>query len=85
MTAVTPTDSGRRGGPRRQRTVARLVHIVVGLAAGTYIYAPDYVAAPLQIWLQVIGIPAIVLTGVFMWQQSRIRRVTRRLRGDGGR
>lgn len=60
--------------PRRQRTISRAVHLVVGLVLGTYIYAPAVMAEPLHLALQVIGVPAIVLSGLFLWKQAQIRR-----------
>jgi hypothetical protein len=85
MTTHITTGPRSRGGARRQRAITRTVHIAVGLVLGTYVYAPAHIAEPLQIWLQVIGIPAVVITGVVMWQQGRLRRLTRRLRGGAVR
>lgn len=64
--------------PRTQRTTARTIHILVGLLLGTIVYAPSYVAAPLLPIAQFVGIPAVIITGLFIWRQAQIRSWLRR-------
>ena len=33
-------------------------------------HAPALIAAPLQVWLRVLAIPAVALTGVFLWKKA---------------
>ncbi len=56
------------------RSRLRLLHIVTGIAIGTYVYSPwsDLIWFDLAIKAGVL--PALAVTGVWMWQQGRIRR-----------
>lgn len=64
--------------------VARMIHIIAGLALGTFVYAPAEYVEPIRLALQVAIIPAIVVTGVFMWKQAAVRRLFRRIRHRDG-
>lgn len=68
----------RPRSPQRRRVWARAVHLVAGLVLGTYVYAPAAVAEPLHLALQVVLVPAVVLSGLFMWKQAQIRRLINR-------
>lgn len=59
--------------PRRQRTVSRTIHIVAGLLLGTIVYSPSYVSAALIPIARFVAIPAVILTGLFLWKQAPIR------------
>lgn len=72
MTALTP---------RTQRTVARTIHITVGLLLGTIVYAPVYVGAVLIPIAQFVGIPAVIITGLYLWRQAQVRSWLRRRSG----
>ena len=64
--------------PRTQRTIARTVHIGVGLVLGTIVYAPAYVGAALIPIAQFVGIPAVIITGLYIWRQAQVRSWLRR-------
>ena len=81
--AVTGRSSSRRGAPRRQRTVARAVHLVAALVLGAFVYAPAPYVEPLRLLLQVVVVPAATLTGLFLWQQAAVRRRLAGLRRGG--
>lgn len=74
---TTPRPATHRS-PQRRRTWFRAVHLLAGVVLGTYVYAPAAVAQPLQLALQFVVVPAIVLSGLFMWKQAQIRRLMRR-------
>ena len=84
--ATTPVrGAAPRMAPRRQRTISRAVHLAVGLVLGAFVYAPAAVAEPLHLFLQVAGVPAVVVSGLFLWKQAQIRRVLgRRVLDRGG-
>lgn len=67
--------------PRTQRTVARTIHITVGLLLGTIVYAPVYVGAVLVPIAQFVGIPAVIITGLYLWRQAQVRSWLRRRSG----
>jgi len=64
--------------PRTQRTIARTIHITVGLLLGAIVYAPVYVSAMLIPIAQFVGIPAVVITGLYIWRQAQVRAWMRR-------
>ncbi len=64
--------------PRAQRTTARTIHIVVGLLLGTIVYAPVYVGAALIPVAQYFGVPAAIITGLYLWRQAQVRSWLRR-------
>lgn len=60
------------------RNVLRWFHILGGLVIGTYLYSPwssDPVFTMVTLY---IVTPAIVISGVCMWQQGKIARWLRR-------
>lgn len=50
---------------------------------GVFIYTPIHEDETFVLLMQVVFVPAVVLTGVWMWQQARIRRLYKRLRQRG--
>ncbi|OII36051.1 hypothetical protein BIU98_00415 [Curtobacterium sp. MMLR14_010] len=75
------TVNGRSAAPQTKRTAARTIHLIAGGLLGLFIYAPPTFAEPLRLFLQVVVIPAAVITGMFIWKQAAIRRLlTRRHR-----
>lgn len=72
------------GTGRRQsrRSTLRLLHIVVGSLLATYVYLPAGEAPWLQWTLMLAGVPAVAITGVWMWKQAAIRRLLNRFSGQ---
>ncbi len=61
---------------RQLRTALRGAHIVAGLVAGFLLYAVPMVSAETaRTVLSFVIVPLLVLTGVAMWQQAKLRRV----------
>ncbi len=65
---------------RSQRTWLRLFHVVVGSLLATYVYLPPGQAPGLRWTLMVIGVPAVTVTGVWLWKQAAVRRLLSRRR-----
>jgi thiosulfate reductase cytochrome b subunit len=63
----------------QQRKAQRVVHLIAALLLIAYLYAP--LEAQLQDAVRFLGLPALVLTGIAMWQAPRIRRLRKRLGG----
>jgi hypothetical protein len=61
----------------QQRRAQRRVHLTAGLLLIVYLYAP--LEAQLQDAVRFFVLPALVVTGIAMWQAPRIRRLRRRL------
>lgn len=67
---------------RQQRNVLRVVHLVLAAVLGVYLYSPLGDVSVVRLSLQVVVFPLFVISGVWMWQQARVRRL---LSGAGRR
>jgi thiosulfate reductase cytochrome b subunit len=63
----------------QHRKAQRVVHLVAALLLIAYLYAP--LEAQLQDAVRFFALPALVVTGIAMWQAPRIRRLRKRLGG----
>lgn len=63
--------------PTRARTLMRTVHITLGLCLGAFVYLPTAWTDPLKAVLGLAIVPLVVVSGVAMWQQARLRRMLR--------
>ena len=57
----------------QQRKSQLIVHLVAALLLIAYLYAP--LEAQLQTAVRFLALPALVVTGIAMWQSPRIRRL----------
>lgn len=67
-----------RSRPRTQRLISRAVHLLAAAALGAFVYAPAELVEPARLVLQVLVVPTATITGLFLWQQARWQRWTRR-------
>jgi hypothetical protein len=58
------------------RTVLRWTHLLAGWLIGVFIYTPAHNDETFVLLMQAV----VVLTGLWMWQQARIRRLYLRSR-----
>jgi hypothetical protein len=58
----------------RERDVMRGVHLVSSVAIGTFIYSPWRNQAEFLVSMQVLVIPALLLTGVWMWKGHQVKK-----------
>jgi hypothetical protein len=72
---------------KQQRTILRYSHLLAGLLNVLFIYTPLGDVRAFQLLVQIILVPVIIMTGVWMWQQARVRKlIAKRLRqGEGPR
>ena len=63
---------------RRLRTVLRWTHILVGALLATFVYSPLREIGAFVLLVQIALIPVLILTGVWMWQQARVRSLLAR-------
>ncbi len=69
---------------KQQRTILRHSHLVAGMLNVFFIYTPLGDVSAFQLLVQIILVPVIIITGVWMWQQARVRkRIAKRLRQRG--
>jgi thiosulfate reductase cytochrome b subunit len=66
-----------------QRKVQRVVHLAGAAILLAYVYAP--LEAQLQDVVRFVVFPALVVTGIAMWQAPRIRRTLKGIRAGGAR
>jgi thiosulfate reductase cytochrome b subunit len=57
----------------QQRKAQRVVHLAAALVLVAYLYTP--LEAQLQDAVRFVVVPALVVTGIAMWQAPRIRRL----------
>jgi hypothetical protein len=67
----------------QRRKAQRRVHLAAALLLIAYLYAPF--EAQLQDAVRFLALPALVVTGIAMWQAPRIRRLRKRLGGTRAR
>ena len=60
---------------KQQRTILRYTHLVAGLLNVFFIYTPLGDVREFELLVQIILVPVIVITGVWMWQQARVRKL----------
>jgi hypothetical protein len=70
---------------KQQRTILRYSHLLAGMLNVFFIYTPLGDVLAFQLLVRIILVPLIVITGVWMWQQARVRKlITKGLRqGEG--
>lgn len=66
--------------PKKLRDVLRVVHLVTSLYLGYYVYSPIWEHGLLRLIGRVVVFPTMVITGLWMWQQARVRRWFRKRR-----
>jgi hypothetical protein len=70
---------------KQQRTILRYSHLLAGMLNVLFIYTPLGDVWAFQLLVQIILVPVIIITGVWMWQQARVRKlIAKRLRQGGG-
>jgi hypothetical protein len=70
--------AGRRpGGARQLRTWQRRAHLLAGLAVAAHVYVGAVAESPLGAAVRWVLLPALVASGMAMWQAPRLRRLAR--------
>jgi len=67
----------RPGGARQLRTWQRRAHLLAGLAVVIQLYADPAADSPLAVAVRWVLLPALVVSGMAMWQAPRLRRLAR--------
>lgn len=60
---------------RSQRTWLRTIHLTFGGCLGATVYLPTAWVDPVRPLLALVVVPALVLSGLAMWQWPRLRRL----------
>lgn len=61
--------------PGTARQILRWIHLVFSIPIIGYIYSPFQVIPQYAPVVRFIAVPAIVVTGLWMWQGPRLRRL----------
>lgn len=69
-----------RNPNRTTRIVLRWTHLLVGWMIGVFVYTPMRENETFVLLMQVVFVPAVFVTGLWMWQQARIKRLYGRAR-----
>lgn len=59
---------------KRMRDIQRFVHLAAGLLLVAYIYSPLGNLDAFESLVQFVVVPAIIATGMAMWQLPRLRK-----------
>lgn len=58
----------------RERDVMQWVHLIGSAAIGTFVYSPWRNQAEFLLPMRVLVIPALIFTGLWMWQGQRMKK-----------
>ncbi|HTE05950.1 MAG TPA: hypothetical protein VK824_07125 [Planctomycetota bacterium] len=61
-----------------KRSVLRWIHIVLGIPIAGYVYSPFEVIPQYAPAVRCVFLPALVLTGLWMWKGQALRRLSSR-------
>lgn len=62
----------------KERTIIRWIHIVGSIALSFFVYFPEREEhRALILSMQLFTVPALALTGLWLWQGNRIKRFLR--------
>ena len=59
----------------RIRVIFRWVHIVLGLLLLCYVYSPFSSYLPFRLFIKIVAIPIIVLSGLWLWKFAFFNRL----------
>lgn len=59
---------------KHARTLQRGLHLAFAAALGAYVYAPWAAAPDVAFAMKAVVFPALTLSGVALWQWTRLRR-----------
>ncbi|MEM6262476.1 MAG: hypothetical protein AAGI38_08220 [Bacteroidota bacterium] len=62
---------------KKQRNILRIVHLIGAAAIGTYVYSPYSEVEWFALLMQIVIIPALALTGMWLWKPNWFR-ITRK-------
>ena len=70
---------------KQQRTILRYTHLLAGMLNVFFIYTPLGDVREFELLVQIGLVPVIIITGIWMWQQARVRKLLAKgsRRGEG--
>ena len=67
---------------KKARALLRWTHLLVGFLIGVLVYTPARDSEAFVLLMQAAVVPTVTITGLWLWQQARIRRLYRRARAN---
>jgi hypothetical protein len=64
---------------KQLRLILRYTHLAAGTLIGLFVYSPLGYVPAFELLVQIGLIPVVVLTGIWIWQQARVRRLFTRV------
>ena len=64
---------------KQLRLILRYTHLAAGILIGLFVYSPLGNVSAFELLVQIGLIPVVVLSGVWIWQQARVRRAFTRV------
>ena len=64
---------------KQLRLILRYTHLAAGILIILFVYSPLGDAPAFELLVQIALIPVVVLTGIWIWQQARVRRLFARV------
>ncbi len=59
----------------RLRLILRYSHLVAGMLVVVFVYSPLGDVPAFELLVQIALIPVTIVTGIWIWQQARVRRL----------
>ena len=64
---------------KQLRLILRSTHLAAGVLIILFVYSPLGNVRAYELLVQITLIPVVVLTGIWIWQQARVRRLFARV------
>ena len=58
----------------RERNLIRILHLVLSIPIIGFIYGPVASIPPAAMFVRVVAVPAVVLSGLWLWLKPRVQR-----------
>ncbi len=60
---------------KQLRLILRYTHLAAGILIGVFVYSPLGNVPAFELLVQIALILVVVVTGIWFWQQARVRRL----------
>jgi len=64
---------------KQLRLTLRYTHLAAGILVGLFVYSPLGDVPAFELLVQIALIPIVVLSGIWIWQQARVKRLFTRV------
>ena len=64
---------------KQLRLILRYTHLAAGILIIIFVYSPLGDVPAFELFVQIALIPIVVVTGIWIWQQARVRKLFARV------